>query len=200
MAVRKSKKIGLVFNCKVLDSKHIGKQTKFLLECPKCGYQMWSSKHVTKCPHCGGGRHQHNAKGYSNEPLHKEYTSILRRLRGHEFYKHVPFFDEWREDYTKFREWALSHGYKQGLTIDRIDNSKGYEPSNCRWATAKEQANNKTNNVRITYNGMTKTMSEWADFLEMPYNVIQQRHKRKWSIEDILLTPYKSRFKYSELK
>lgn len=50
---------------------------------------------------------------------------------------------EWRINFDSFLEWALTHGYADGLSIDRIDNDDGYYPDNCRWATAKEQSTNR---------------------------------------------------------
>ena len=67
---------------------------------------------------------------------------------------------EWME-YKNFKEWALSNGYSDELTIDRIDVNGDYDPGNCRWATVAEQANNKRNNHRITIGDKTQTLTQW---------------------------------------
>lgn len=55
----------------------------------------------------------------------------------------ITICDEWLHDFVAFRDWAMSHGYADDLSIDRIDNDKGYNPDNCRWATMKEQRHNR---------------------------------------------------------
>lgn len=90
--------------------------------------------------------------------------------------------DEWQE-FEPFKEWALSNGYKDGLTIDRIDCDGNYEPSNCRWITIQEQQYNKHNNHLLTYNGRTQTLMEWSRERGIKYNTLQARICRgHWSV------------------
>lgn len=77
----------------------------------------------------------------------------------------ISICDEWRNEYLAFEAWALSHGYQDHLTIDRIDVNGNYEPDNCRWVSMKEQCNNRRNNNYISFNGKTQTAAQWADEL-----------------------------------
>lgn len=100
--------------------------------------------------------------------------------------------DEWQgiEGFNRFYEWAMSHGYKRGLTLDRIDNNKGYSPDNCQFVTRKYQSNNKRNNVYFTFDGVTKTLAEWCEHYDVPYGRVEARlTKMGWDIEDALFTP-----------
>lgn len=74
----------------------------------------------------------------------------------------ITICDEWKNSFKAFRDWAYANGYEEGLSIDRIDNNKNYEPSNCRWATMTQQANNKSTNRLIEIDGETHTMTEWS--------------------------------------
>ena len=100
--------------------------------------------------------------------------------------KGIKVCDEWLS-YDGFKAWALANGYADDLTIERNDSTGNYEPSNCRWATTKEQAVNKKSNVMVTFNGKTQTISQWAEELGINYFTLQSRiTKRHWSIERAL--------------
>lgn len=204
MTVRKSKKIGSIVNgyC-ILDSRRKRKDTEFKLKCEKCDSVFWKSRGFLKakaiCPYCQGGRNYRNAKGYTHERLYERYRNILRRVNDQSRYKGVNICEEWENDYLSFREWALNNGYDDSLTIDRIDNKKGYQPDNCRWVSLKRQANNRNNNRIVEYKGNKYTISELADYAKLPYSTVLQRIKKGWSIEDVVNTPYKSRKKWSEM-
>lgn len=88
--------------------------------------------------------------------------------------------DEWYNNFLAFRDWALSHGYQEGLTIDRIDNNQGYSPDNCRWTSRKIQQRNRRNNVYITYQGKTQTLIEWCEELGLKYKTINGRIQSGW--------------------
>lgn len=96
--------------------------------------------------------------------------------------------DEWL-DFKNFHEWAITHGYEDGLTIDRIDNDKGYCPENCRWVTRLQQAKNKRNNHMITYNGITDTIEGWNTRLGYYPDCIRRRIvDRGWDVIRALTT------------
>ena len=104
----------------------------------------------------------------------------------------ITICDEWKNDVKAFYDWATANGYKDSLTIDRIDNDGNYCPENCRWATVKEQASNRRSNILVTHNGKTKTMKEWAHEVGIPYKVVWARmQKLGWSAERALTEPVK---------
>lgn len=70
--------------------------------------------------------------------------------------------EEWRHSYLTFSTWAKQNGYADNLSIDRIDNDKGYSPDNCRWVNRFVQGNNKRSNAVFTIDGETKTVTQWA--------------------------------------
>ena len=86
--------------------------------------------------------------------------------------------DEWVNDFSAFYKWAIENGYSDELTIDRIDNEKGYSPDNCRWTTAKEQARNRRSNINITIGNSTRTMTEWCEIFNVNYAKVNARYHR----------------------
>ena len=134
------------------------------------------------------GNYKHGGKGTK---LYQIWCGIKRRCykpscKSYSHYggRGITMCEDWKDDYSVFKEWALSNGYEDGLSIDRIDNNKGYYPENCRWATIKEQNSNKRTTLRIQYKGETKTLQEWAKILGMKSHTLYHRVCRVgWSVE-----------------
>jgi len=89
----------------------------------------------------------------------------------------IKICDRWLNSFQNFFD-DMGYAPSKKHSIDRLDNNKDYEPSNCRWATEIEQQNNRTNNVRVEYNGETKTLSEWSRILNIPKSTLSGRIKK----------------------
>lgn len=134
--------------------------------------------------------------------LYGVYEDMIRRCYDPSF-KYYGYYGgrgitvcgEWLGDngLDVFRTWAMENGYKRGLTIERLDNNKGYSPDNCAWVDRFEQGRNKRNNVLVTINGETKILAEWCRILNVPYwRVKSRRNKLGWTVaESLLIPPYK---------
>jgi len=96
--------------------------------------------------------------------------------------------DRWKNSFSDFME-DMGPRPSSGHTLDRIDNNGNYEPSNCRWATRREQSNNTRRNRIVEYNGESLSIAEWARKLSLTYPTVYLRLKRGWSIERTLTTP-----------
>lgn len=206
MGVRKSNKIGLTLrNFKIVDSFHIGTQTKFKVICLSCNCEQIKTWHSvvdekSECSFCGNGRKKRNANGHYGEKLYLRYMQILRRtenknMDSYKYYgeRNIQMCDEWKNNFQSFYDWSMKNGYKDNLTIDRIDVNKGYSPDNCRWVDLKTQANNRRNNILKTYKGKTQTLGQWADEYNLPRYIVYNRNKYGWDIEKILNTPIKKK-------
>ena len=99
------------------------------------------------------------------------------------------------DSWINFANFFADMGVRpDGMSIDRIDNAVGYQPGNCRWVNAEEQANNRTNNVNLTLDGVTKSVCEWSRHLDINVHTIYRRLARGWSAEKTLTTPVMSQF------
>jgi len=157
---------------------------KWLCRC-KCGREFEVDGNNLKrgtstcCRHCAPSK----SKGkYSGDPI----KTILIGMKQRCYYpKHVKYkyyggsgifiCNEWLKNSESFYDWAYANGYSKGLSIDRIDNSKGYSPNNCRFIERKDQAKNRRTNYSITIGGITDTLAGWCREKNLNYDAIKYR-------------------------
>lgn len=124
-------------------------------------------------------KNKNKTHGLSNSRLYNIWQCLVRRGLGKTAKKNyadrgITVCKEWLS-FLNFFEWAKNSGYNDTLTIDRIDNNKGYYPENCRWATLQEQANNKRTNHFVLYKDRRETLANWSRILNISYDAIKYR-------------------------
>jgi hypothetical protein len=128
--------------------------------------------------------------GMSFSSEYRSWVSMKRRClnpdKKHEKYIGLLTYEKW---ITSFECFLNDMGKKPNdkYTIERIDNSLGYFPENCKWATRSEQNRNYSLNRVLEYNGMKLCVTEWAELLNIPRHRIYQRLNKGWSVEKSLL-------------
>ena len=197
------------------ERKNGGKVYKCLCDCGNYTDVRGSFLRNGKTKSCGCLMNDTNTKHSKyNTRIYNIYYGIIQRCYNKNDKYHYPHYggrgikmcDEWLNDFMNFYKWAMDNGYKDNLTIDRIDNDGNYEPNNCRWTTTYEQNKNRSCSLLVTYKGKTKTITEWIKTLKLdvPYITINKRLlKYGYSVEEAFYTPkheYKSKEKAIENK
>jgi len=177
-------------------------------ECPFC-HSIFTCKiyHVVNgaqascgCRYMGKPRHYHTTNDGYRSPEYRSWSSMMRRCsekatpyrKSIYFDKGVVVCERWKD----FANFLADMGNRPSPkhTLDRFPNNKGiYEPGNVRWATQKEQSNNLTTNVIVTYKGETKTLPQWCEQIGLNYFAVRERLIAGWCPEKAFETPIRKR-------
>lgn len=172
-------------------------------ECVKCGYIRFShygaiagpKSAIRCCNHLrANGEPKPYIKGVWKHPrIGSIFGGLMLRCynkndRSYRWYgaRGVGVCDEWRSNPFKFEEWALSNGYTDNLTIDRIDSNKDYCPENCRWVTLQNNAKYKSTTGVLTVDNVSHTGKDWANECGLGCNTINTM-LREHRTEDVVV-------------
>lgn len=169
----------------------------FHVKCKECGWETDMQKHkikyVKKCNHMNTGKNFYIVShSWENDRIGKIFSGMKSRCynpneKDYKYYgqKGVRICEEWLKNPAAFEEWALSNGYKDNLTIDRIDANKDYCPENCRWISLTDNAKYKTSTKMLWVDGESHTGREWAKILKLGPNTINTM-RRNNSIDKVI--------------
>jgi len=141
-----------------------------------------------KCRSCAT-RETKTTHGCSDTRLYRVWKGMKYRCYNENFPSYsryggrgIGICKEWKNTFAVFKKWAEKTGYREPLTIERINNDKGYSPENCKWIPKKDQSLNRNSRRELEYNGVKKSVKEWAEEYGMKYDTLWMRLKRGWEI------------------
>ena len=142
----------------------------------------------------------HKTHGKSKSRIYRIWSGMLRRCNNKNDKRYTNYGGRGIKvefkSFEEFYDWSINNGYKDNLTIYRIDNNGNYSKSNCRWTDNKTQTNNKRNNHYITLNNETKTLMQWCEFYKMDYDLVKNRiNNLYWEPLKALTTPKRTKNK-----
>lgn len=192
---------------RIIKGKKYGQIYYYLCKCD-CGNILTVKRSLllaNKTTSCGCYKHDivksvNTKHGKRNTRLYKIWCNIKYRCNNKNAinYKRyggrgITICDEWMKDFKNFYDWAINNGYNDLLSIERINNNGNYEPSNCKWATNKEQAQNRRSNFNITLDNKTQCLTKWAEDYNIDESAVRDRIARGWSFEKAIKTTSRKR-------
>lgn len=123
--------------------------------------------------------------------LNMKNRCLNEKRRDYQWYgaRGITVCQEWQDSFPAFEAWAMANGYREDLTLDRIETDGHYCPENCRWATRKVQANNRRTTRLLTLDGRTQSLQMWADELGIDKTTLWRRLDSNWTMERALTEP-----------
>lgn len=192
------KRYGKLFVAERLRTDEYGK-TWYRCKCDCGNENIVSQSNLIKnhALSCGkyGCKKTNKTHGMRQSELYHKYYDIHTRCnrKDNPLYggRGISVCEEWSgpDGFVAFMEWSLANGYKEGLSLDRIDVNGNYCPENCRWITWEAQQRNKRTNHMITHDGETHPACEWGEITGIPARTILMRIKRGWTVERALTEP-----------
>lgn len=191
------------------DKNYRGKSTKWICKCD-CGKTVSvfrTALIVGRTKSCGCYNisqtiARQTKHGKCGTRLYRCWMDMKQRCTNKRFKEYASYggrgikvCDEWKDDFSAFESWAMSHGYSNDLSIDRIDVDKDYCPENCRWTTYHQQARNRTNNVYIEYNGKRMILRDWARHTGISDHTIRRRLNAGLPLEKVFSPTRKKKSK-----
>ena len=184
-----------------LYSKGTNQQTKWVCECDLCHqtYIVSSSSLTrgtsTKCKYCAYASSKKTK--YTHDPIQYVFKGMKQRCynpnaKSFKNYggKGITICSEWLNNPLSFYDWAYSNGYAKGMSIERLDNTKGYSPQNCIFIPKNEQNKNRSNSIIITIGEETKCLSAWCREKNIYTETVKARVRKKgMSWEEALNLP-----------
>lgn len=127
--------------------------------------------------------HGHAKQGFNRSKTYKAWSQMLTRVRNKNIERSAYYS---KKGISVDKSWLIFENFlkdmgeipKDKTSLDRLNNSKGYSKNNCRWANAKEQANNTTRSVKLTYKGNTLTIAQWSDLLGLNRYTLYYRYRK----------------------
>ena len=176
--------IGIYEVCNICEERTNDGHLKYHVRCIHCGFEtdmrLSDIKKPKVCQHLNlYGNYISNSYTWKNKRIKKIFNKMVERCysdksKSYRYYgaKDVHICDEWLNNPISFEEWSLQNGYKDNLTIDRIDSNKDYCPDNCQWIPHKENTRKAGNVNWINIDGEILTGRQWSEKLGLGVNTI----------------------------